>query len=135
MHEWALAEAVITSAAIAARQQGLSVVNEIILNVGELQAIDGDMFASLVREQLATASAELHQTRVRAVKGEAAFECLACKREFFRKDAQVGEEERESIHFVPEMAHAYMHCPTCGSPDFRILRGRGVFIEEISGLR
>ena len=133
MHEWALAEAVVTSATETARQQKLTVVDEIVLNIGELQAIDNEMFASLVQNQLSTAAAELRDAKVRTVRGTAAFECQACKKEFSEQDAKVGEEEREAIHFVPEMAHVYMRCPACGSPDFSIVRGRGVFIQEITG--
>ena len=133
MHEWALAEAVITSATETARQQKLAVVDEIVLSIGELQAIDNEMFASLVRQQLANAAVELREAKIRVVTGEAAFECRVCKKEFTEQDARVGEEEREAIHFVPEMAHVYMHCPACGSPDFSIVRGRGVFIQEITG--
>ncbi len=133
MHEWALAEAVVTSATETARQQKLAVVDEIVLNIGELQAIDSEIFASLVQNQLSNAAAELRGAKVRVVKGEAAFECQACKKEFSEQDTKVGEEEREAIHFVPEMAHVYMRCPECDSPDFSIVRGRGVFIQEISG--
>lgn len=133
MHEWALAEAVVTSATETARQQKLSAVDEIVLNIGELQSIDNEMFAELVQGQLSGAAAELRGAKVRVVKGEAAFECQTCKKEFSEKDAKVGEEEREAIHFVPEMAHVYMRCPACGSPDFSIVRGRGVFIQEITG--
>ncbi|MFA5190802.1 MAG: hydrogenase nickel incorporation protein HypA [Verrucomicrobiia bacterium] len=133
MHEWALAEAVVTSATETARQQKLAVVDEIVLNIGELQAIDNEMFASLVQDQLSNAAAELRSAKVRTVRGAAAFECQACKKEFSEQDAKVGEEEREAIHFVPEMAHVYMRCPACGSPDFSIVRGRGVFIQEITG--
>jgi hydrogenase nickel incorporation protein HypA/HybF len=133
MHEWALAEAVVTSATETARQQKLAVVDGIVLNIGELQSIDGEMFVSLVQNQLSQAEPMLQQAKVCFVRGEAAFECQACKKEFSERDAKVGEEEREAIHFVPEMAHVYMRCPACGSPDFAIVRGRGVFIQEITG--
>lgn len=133
MHEWALAEAVVTSATETARQQKLSAVEEIVLNIGELQSIDNEMFAELVQGQLSSAAVELRGAKVRVVRGEAAFECQVCKKEFSEQDAKIGEEEREAIHFVPEMAHVYMRCPACGSPDFSIVRGRGVFIQEISG--
>ena len=133
MHEWALAEAVVTSATETARQQKLAVVDEIVLNIGELQSIDNEMFASLVQDQLSGASVELRAAKVRVIRDEAAFACRVCKKEFSEQDAKVGKEESEAIHFVPEMAHVYMRCPACGSPDFSIVRGRGVFIQEISG--
>jgi hydrogenase nickel incorporation protein HypA/HybF len=45
------------------------------------------------------------------------------------------EEAREAIHFLPEAAHAYIRCPKCGSPDFEILSGRGVWLESVRGLK
>ena len=45
------------------------------------------------------------------------------------------EEKAEFIHFVPEVAHVYLRCPHCKSPDFEITKGRGVGISSIKGLR
>ena len=35
--------------------------------------------------------------------------------------------------FLPEMAHTYLKCPKCKSPDFDIIAGRGVYIKNIIG--
>ncbi len=48
---------------------------------------------------------------------------------------ELGENEQEAIHFVPEAAHAFIRCPACGSPDFEISKGRGVWVERITGMR
>ena len=45
-----------------------------------------------------------------------------------------GANEREAIHFVPESAHAFLRCPACKSPDFEISKGRGVWVERITGV-
>ncbi len=42
-------------------------------------------------------------------------------------------EQLESIHFIPELAHAFMACPGCDSPDFEVIQGRGVWIEAVEG--
>ena len=65
----------------------------------------------------------------------ATFRCRACGGAFLLRDAvgAEGDDEREAIHFVPELAHAFMTCPTCRSPDFEIVAGRGVAIEAIDG--
>ena len=39
----------------------------------------------------------------------------------------------EAIHFIPELAHAFLECPSCQSPDFELLQGRGVSIGAIEG--
>ena len=45
------------------------------------------------------------------------------------------DDAAEAIHFVPELAHAFMRCPDCGSPDFEVAAGRGVAISGIEGER
>jgi hydrogenase nickel incorporation protein HypA/HybF len=47
----------------------------------------------------------------------------------------VEENELEAIHFVPEIAHTYLRCPKCDSPDFEILGGRGVTLQTVKGVR
>ena len=45
------------------------------------------------------------------------------------------EEISEAIHFVPEMAHVYIKCKECGSPDFEVIEGRGVWLATIKGVK
>ena len=45
----------------------------------------------------------------------------------------MNHEESEAVHFVPELVSSYMRCPACKSPDFSIVRGRGIYIKEIRG--
>jgi hydrogenase nickel incorporation protein HypA/HybF len=45
------------------------------------------------------------------------------------------EDETEAIHFMPEIAHIYIRCPQCKSPDFDIIQGRGVQVGVIEGER
>ena len=40
---------------------------------------------------------------------------------------------REAVHFVPELARAFMGCPGCGSADFDVTAGRGVSVASIEG--
>ncbi|MDR0318462.1 MAG: hydrogenase maturation nickel metallochaperone HypA, partial [Nitrososphaerota archaeon] len=41
----------------------------------------------------------------------------------------------EAIHFVPEAAHTFIKCPKCGSPDFEITSGRGIWLDSIQGVK
>ena len=61
-----------------------------------------------------------------------AFETI---RKFIDLLAELNEEAREAVHFVPEIAHTFMKCPRCGSPDFEIVTGRGIWIESIKGVK
>jgi len=33
------------------------------------------------------------------------------------------------------MAHTYIMCPKCGSPDFEILEGRGITMQTVKGVK
>jgi len=53
---------------------------------------------------------------------------------FFKKK-ELNEDASEAIHFIPEIAHTYIKCPKCRSPDFEVLQGRGVWLESIKGVK
>jgi len=63
------------------------------------------------------------------------FRCRTCEHEWTFKDISetLDEGVRESIHFIPEVAHSFMRCPKCGSPDFEVLEGRGISVTSITG--
>ena len=131
MHEWALADAVIeaTSAALAGRKP--SCLRAVTVTVGELQAIDHEIFTfalNTLLEDRPFRSAAYH------LETEAAsFRCGSCQREWALADTLgLTDESREAIHFLPEAAHAFVRCPTCGSPDYRVQKGRGVSIASLT---
>ncbi|MFA5139913.1 MAG: hydrogenase nickel incorporation protein HypA [Elusimicrobiota bacterium] len=130
MHEWALAEAVLRSAEEVARKEGLSRIDELVVRMGELQQIDPESFDFALRQTLG-------KTKVRIEKESAVFRCRPCGREWSFADARkaMPADEAEFVHFVPEMAHTYLRCPKCSSPDFEIVRGRGVWLDRVVGER
>jgi hydrogenase nickel incorporation protein HypA/HybF len=134
VHEWALAEAVVESAVAAADHAGLRLVTAIGVQIGELQQID--------REAFEFAIVALAQERPRfggvsiSIETEAAeLRCRACEHTWLLDDslAALQFDEREAIHFLPEVVHAYVRCPRCSSPDFVVVRGRGVSLTAVSG--
>jgi hydrogenase nickel incorporation protein HypA/HybF len=130
MHEWALAEAVIATVERIRREKGGRLVLSVNLRFGELQNVDLEAF----RAGLATGLGDLPYGPeiFRFLSEPAAFRCRACGRLWPLAEAPgIGEEEREAIHFLPESAHAYLRCPGCGSPDFELAAGRGVWIESV----
>jgi hydrogenase nickel incorporation protein HypA/HybF len=66
---------------------------------------------------------------------KAELKCRACGKRWLFSDKKLDEETAEAIHFVPEVAHTYIKCPKCGSPDFKILEGRGVWLKSIRGVK
>ena len=130
MHEWALAEAVIEAAGAALGGRPAACLRSVTVTMGELQAIDREIFqfalTTLLEERpfrgarfvLETEPAELH--------------CRACARAWGLHETEgLTEETREAIHFLPEAGHAFIRCPSCGSPDYAVGKGRGVSIKSI----
>jgi len=132
MHEWALAEAVIRTTSQIAEKEGITNITEVNIRLGELQQVDVEIF-KFALSQLKTQ--ELKEARFNIRKAEAKLRCRACNHEWVFSIDELDEEAREAIHFVPEVAHTFMKCPKCGSPDFEIISGRGVWIESIRGVK
>jgi hydrogenase nickel incorporation protein HypA/HybF len=130
MHEWALAEAVIATVESIRSEHGGRTVLAVRLRIGELQKIDREAFGIGLRMGL---EGRPYGPEVFQLLTEpACFRCRACGREWRLADRpELGPEEREAIHFLPESAHVYMRCPGCGSPDFELSAGRGVTIESV----
>ena len=132
MHEWALAEGVIQTATGVAKEQGFEKITEIVVRIGELQQIEHDIL-QFAMEQLRTPLMKDAKFTLEAIPGK--LKCRVCDEEWTFNPGGVGEEESEAIHFIPEVAHAYICCPNCGSPDFQVLEGRGVLLASITGVK
>jgi hydrogenase nickel incorporation protein HypA/HybF len=132
MHEWALAEAIISATFQMAEKEGLKKVSEVKIKVGELQLIE--------LEILEFALLQLKKDKLRNAKftvrtENAELKCRVCGHRWVFSERTLSDETAEAIHFVPEIAHTYVKCPKCESPDFEILKGRGVWLETVKGVK
>lgn len=130
MHEWALIEAVLAAASEAAEKEGLRQVSEVSLKVGELQGVDLEVLA-FAFEQLSSGKFKKAVLKMETVKAE--FKCRVCGHRWVFCREKLDEDTAEAVHFVPEAAHAFIKCPKCGSPDFEVVEGRGVWLTSIKG--
>jgi len=135
MHEWALAEAVISSVLKAAEEEGLGEITKIEIKIGELQQMEIDVFEFALREISQPQRPIMRKAEIELETEKAVLKCRACGHEWLFSEAKKGlsEEQSESIHFIPEVAHVYIRCPECESPDFEFVKGRGVWVESIEG--
>ena len=133
MHEWALAEAVVSTASQMAIREGLRRVTEVRLKVGELQQIEIEILRFALSELKRSSLLEEAEFIIETEKAE--LRCRVCGHKWFFRKNEVDEDVAEAIHFVPEIAHAYIRCPRCGSPDFEVVRGRGVWLESVEGVK
>lgn len=133
MHELALADAVIKAALSAADDAGIATIDRIVVSVGELQQIEPDLFTFSLTAVLPSQDARLEGTTFDVTIAEARFICRSCNVTYGRSDIDLGAHEGESVHFIPELLHAFARCPRCASPDFDITEGRGILLTRIEG--
>ena len=131
MHEWALAEAVIDAASQIAEKEGLKEITEVAIRVGELQQIERDILRFAL---LHLRTEKFRKTKFRIETEKAQLKCRACGTSWVFSKKKLGENASEAIHFVPEIAHTYINCPKCSSPDFEILEGRGILLQSVKGV-
>jgi hydrogenase nickel incorporation protein HypA/HybF len=130
MHEWALADAVVASVLNALPGRDPRRLRSVRLLVGELQAVDREIFLFGLRTLLEPHGIPAERFVIETQK--AVLACGSCGHTWpLSEDAGLTEEEREAIHFLPEAAHAFVRCPRCGGRDFRVAEGRGVSIGSI----
>jgi len=134
LHEWALAESVANTVLKYKEEKKLLKVNKVLVRIGKLQQIEKDVFESALDEIC----------KMKKIEGEfvieeenASFKCRICGREWDFEEGvkKLNEDESEYVHFIPDIIRVYSKCPKCGSPDFEVLKGRGVWIEYIEGER
>jgi hydrogenase nickel incorporation protein HypA/HybF len=130
MHEWALAEGVICTVSSIAEEQGLQDVTEVTVKIGELQQVDYEIFKFALDQQR---TPMMTGAKFNLKAAPATLMCRVCGEKWKFKTKDLEKEISEAIHFLPEMAHVYLKCPKCGSPDFEIAEGRGVWLASVKG--
>jgi hydrogenase nickel incorporation protein HypA/HybF len=135
MHEWALADAVITTARKVAQQENIKKITKLKIKVGEVQQIDTEIFRHALEQIIHSDNGLLRDAAIEVDSAEAVLRCRNCGHAWTFQQAlrQLNHDETEAIHFVPEMAHVYIGCPACSSPDFEVTQGRGVWLDAITG--
>ena len=123
MHEWALANAVVKSIAELSRKGFRGRVDVVL---GELQSIDEDVFSFALKTLMEEEG--LEGISYRLVREKARFKCRRCGGEWSLEQLEITSEDKEAIHFLPEAVHAIVKCPYCGSRDYEVTSGRGVYL-------
>jgi hydrogenase nickel incorporation protein HypA/HybF len=132
MHEWALAEAILASAKQVAEQEKLKEVTEVTIKVGELQQVE----PPILRFALSQMKTDIFKNaKFHILKAKSTLKCRVCSTSWKFNLKKLDAATAEAIHFVPEVAHTYVKCPKCGSPDFEIVSGRGVWLQDIKGVK
>jgi hydrogenase nickel incorporation protein HypA/HybF len=132
MHEWALAESIIATVQKVADEEKLCVVSDVTVRVGELQAVE----VPILRFAITQLKPEnLKSAKFHFLKAKTTLKCKACGNTWQYSQFKLDKATAEAIHFLPEVAHTFIKCPKCGSPDFEIPKGRGIWLENIKGTK
>ena len=129
MHEWALAEAVLESVRTEQTTRSGQRATKVVIRFGELQSIDPEVFAEGI-QHMQSVEDDLDLSFDFETE-PATLKCTVCGHGWAFADCDIDEATREAIHFLPEVAHSFITCPSCGSADFHVDRGRGVTVESI----
>lgn len=132
MHEWSLAEAVIATASQIAEEEGFKQITEVNIRLGELQQVEPELL-EFALSQVRTPMFE--GARFSIEREKARFACRVCSHVWGFDAGGLGENTREAAHFVPELVHAFAQCSECGSRDFEIAQGRGIWLDSLKGER
>jgi len=133
MHEWALAEAILASARQIAQQEHLTAVTEVTIRVGELQQVEPPILRFALKQM--SEGGLFNGAKFKVLKAKSTLKCRVCNTAWQYNPRKLGKAAAEAIHFIPEVAHTYIKCPNCGSPDFEIASGRGVWLEDLKGVK
>ncbi len=130
MHELALVSGIVDAVNETARERG-GRVTSFRIGVGELATFDIRLVRRLLNDvkrgtslEGAKASVEIERSKVR---------CLSCGRIWdFRELAEpLSADEREMMHFLPELLNSCSRCPSCSKSYFEIVEGRSVRLIEV----
>jgi hydrogenase nickel insertion protein HypA len=131
LHEFSLVEGIIQSVEeLAATNE--KQVKSVSVRVGELAQFDLRMIRELLTELKKGTPLEGARFGVRVEKAKV--KCLNCKKEWTFGDVlgQLSNDEKEVVHFFPEILSTYSRCPSCHKNYLEIEEGRSVRIAEVT---
>ena len=130
MHELSLVNGILQAVEETAKETG-GTVKSFKVGVGELAQFDLRLVRQLfedsrrgTRLQDVEVAIEVEQSKIR---------CLSCRKEWsFRQlSGQMSEDEKEMVHFLPELLNSFAKCPSCSRSFFEIEEGRSVRLIEV----
>ncbi len=129
-HELSLVQGIIDTVAETAREKGGN-VKSFKVGVGELAQFDVRLVKQLLEDvrrgtPLAGAVVTIERERSR-------IRCLSCGRvwDFRELSGSLSSDEREMMHFLPELLNSCSKCPSCSRSYFEIEEGRSVRLIEV----
>jgi hydrogenase nickel incorporation protein HypA/HybF len=130
LHELALAEGIILNILDFAHKSGRHIVGFRVA-IGEFAQFNKKLVEELLIELVK--GTELEKANITVEVERAVIKCLYCgsELEFHRLIKKLPNDQKEMIHFLPELLNSFSKCPDCGKSDFEIEKGRSVRLVEV----
>ena len=139
MHEWAIAEGIVSTVVSFSLKEGAKKVTKVVISVGELSQLNLEILRDAIKEL--SEGTIMEGAEIVFQVEEAMFKCSSCgfswsfssvKKNLLRMFCGEDVEECDNpVHYVPDLVNVFLRCPKCGSPDFEISSGRGVKIVSV----
>jgi hydrogenase nickel incorporation protein HypA/HybF len=130
LHELSLVQGIINAVSEVSEEKG-GRVQSVRIGVGELAQFDIRLVRGLLKDL--KKGTPLEGARVSVEQEKSRVKCLSCGRiwDFKQLAGPIPEDEREVMHFLPELLNSYSKCPACSKSYFEIEEGRSVRIIEM----
>ena len=130
VHELSLVQGIIDAVEQTADKEGGS-VKSFKIGVGELAQFDVRLVRQLLEDLKKGTS--LEGAKVLVEPEASKIRCLSCGRhwDFQELAGPLSGDEREMIHFLPELLNSCSKCPSCSKSYFEIEGGRSVRVIEV----
>jgi Zn finger protein HypA/HybF involved in hydrogenase expression len=101
------------------------------VGVGELAQFDLRLVRQLLEDSRRGTSLQGVEVAIRVERSK--IRCMSCGMEWnFRQlSGQMSGEEKEMVHFLPELLNSFAKCPSCSKSFFEIMEGRSVRLIEV----
>ena len=130
MHELVLVEGLISEVRDLAHQKNGRVIGFKVA-LGELAQFENSLIEELLFQLVKGTELETAEIVIEIEKSEV--KCLYCGTQSgFRELVDpLSENDKEMVHFFPELINAFSKCPSCGNHDLEIKKGRSVRLVEV----
>jgi len=131
LHEFSLVQGIISSVLETAEKKKARVLS-FEVRVGELAQFDIRLVRDLL-DQLKEGT-PLGGSRVVVKQENSKVRCLSCGSVWGFKEIvrPMSKDEKEVVHYFPELLSSYTKCPSCSKSYFEIEEGRSVRIVELT---
>jgi len=130
LHELALVEGIISYVLDIANKRGGHIVS-FKVTIGEFAQFDKSLIKDLLVELVK--GTELERANIIIEIERAVARCLYCNSKWGVNELlePLPNDQKEMIHFLPELLNSFSKCPNCGKSDLEIEKGRSVRVAEV----